>query len=95
MSGWPSRASTCSSRTRPPRWWDEGLTQARGAEGAAWARPVQARGASESATSEQGAKNAEIEANGNETQAEAGPEDNIHGHDSDGENEANCEMRIL
>jgi hypothetical protein len=48
--------------------------------------PVQASGARESAaTSEQSAKNAEIEANGNETQVEAGPEDNMHGDDSDGE----------
>jgi hypothetical protein len=48
--------------------------------------PVRAKGADESATSEKGLKNANIEANGDETQSEKGPEDNIHATDSGGEN---------
>jgi len=60
--------------------------------------PVEARGAGEGVMGELGMKKAQIEANGNETQAEKRPEDNMHGHDSGGEKrtqmgEPSCQAR--
>ena len=57
--------------------------------------PVQASGASQSATGELGMKNAQIEANGDETQTAEPQEDKAHDPIVAAKNEAKCEMKIL